>query len=840
MSLRSRCAALAVAAAVLFTGAAVAPAQAAPPPPEADELPIFTSTGPVIDPYTTETWNPTQEFIFPTLFHAGEHLEDPLGEWYFYFGPHDAPGGINMMYGDSLEGPWTFYDGNPIVSRTWAPHYDVSHVAAAEVVYNEELDKIVMYFHGENDTSRYATSDDGVNFEYGDVYMTTAMFGQDAIEASYGRVFKNPEVDNPASDVQGYEWAQYFMVNDRQNTRRVGLAVSHDGLTWEPRPGWVAEPNVVTGPNIAPSGFWQYNGDNYVLFHGSVGKIFAKRVDEHLRSYGETQVLYVPSVLPPEAGRSSSPRIIEHDGQLQMFYEAGVRGHTTIFRAVLDPDGVRDPLNQRPDDPMYEQCQAPGSDEFEDGELGEQWSVVGGTATSPRLEDGALVLDTAVATTANFGRAPTVRQQLPVGQTWEYTTELEFDPTQIHQQAGLFLHRDDRNNARAVFGFARQGGEDYKLRFDFTWKRNNVDRFNTWVWEDAYFPGDTTGDRVWLRVTNSGLHITASLSTDGQTFMKLGQPIPTAELAPTTVGVGAARSTAEIAEIPAAFHWFRGTPNVQEPLSCDPPAPHQAPTVSGSLDGRTVTLEAQPFGTATIANFGYTIDGGRFVTYTGPFEVAGTDAATIRFSARDSYGLKSEDGVIEIPSIADDAVKPQVTLASPGAPGPFRALEIDLDATDDVGLAKIVANIYDANGVLVRSTQTAANGATSATHTASVTLPDGSYTLRFNAHDLNGNVSQTGSFAFTLDSTKPTATVKEGAPYTVRTGDTYDVISFKLHDAQRIDRVELNGTVKDLVNDPWSDVNFIAPGAFGAVSGSNTLVVFDVAGNSETYTFTLN
>lgn len=838
MSLRSRCAALVIATAVLFSG--VGTAHATTSPPEVDELPIFTSVGPVIDPLTTETWNPTQEYIFPTIFHAGEHLDDPLGEWYFYFGPHDNPGGINLMYSDSLEGPWTFYESNPIVSNTWQPHYSVSHVAAADVVYNEDLDKIVMYFHGENTTDRYAISDDGVNFEYGGVFMSTALFGQNSSETSYNRIFENPEVDNPNSGLYGYKWAQYFMVNDRENIRRVGLAVSHDGITWEPQSGWVAEPSVETGPNISPSGLWHYAGQNYVLFHGSVGKIFAQRVDENLRSFGEIMVLYVPSVIPPEAGRSSSPRIIEHEGQTHMFYEAGVRSHTTIFRAVLDPNGVRDPLNSRPSDPMYEECQAPGSDEFESTTLGDQWTVVGGTPESPRMDDGALVLDTAVATTANFGRAPTVRQQLPVGQTWEYTTELEFDPTHIHQQAGLFLHRDDRNNARAVFGWARQGGVDYKLRFDFTWKQNGVDRFNTWVWQDSYFPGDTTGDRVWLRVTNSGQYITASLSTDGQEFLKLGQPIPTADLAPTTVGLGAARSTADIPQIPAAFHWFRGTPNVQQPLSCDPPAPHQAPTVSGSADGRTVTLSAHPFGTATIANFGYTLNGGRFVTYTGPFEVPGTDAVTVRFSARDSYGLKSEDGVIDIPAYVEDTVKPQVLFVVPEMSGPFTRFEPTIEATDETGLARIVANVYDLDGQLVTSTQSPLGGESSGFHSPSIALPDGQYTLRYNAHDLSGNVSQTGTFAFTMDSTAPSATIKTGEAYTIATGGSYDLISFKLFDAYKIDKVELNGRVKNLSNNTWSDVNFVRPGVFGAVVGVNTLVVYDVAGNTQSYEFTLN
>jgi len=72
------------------------------------------------------------------------------------------------------------------------------------------------------------------------------------------------------------------------------------------------------------------------------------------------------------------------------------------------------------------------------------------------------------------------------------------------------------------------------------------------------------------------------------------------------------------------------------------------------------------------------------------------------------------------------------------------------------------------------------------------------------------------------------------------TGETYDMISFKLYDAQKVDKVELNGKVKDLSNNQWSDVNFIKPPTFGAVKGLNTLVVFDVAGNTQTYTFTLN
>ncbi len=200
----------------------------------------------------------------------------------------------------------------------------------------------------------------------------------------------------------------------------------------------------------------------------------------------------------------------------------------------------------------------------------------------------------------------------------------------------------------------------------------------------------------------------------------------------------------------------------------------------------------------------------------------------------------TEFGDVEaVVDVVVDATRPEVTLVSPTTGGPFSQLQVQVDASDTLGLERIVANIYH-QGKLVQSTQTALDGATSGSHSATVTLPEGTYTVKYNAHDLAGNVSKTGTFAFRIDATPPTAAVKEGTQFTVKTGSTYDMVSFKLHDQGKIDRVVLNGVVKDLSDNPWSDVNFIEPGTFGAVQGPNTLIVYDIAGNSSEYTFTLN
>lgn len=91
-----------------------------------------------------------------------------------------------------------------------------------------------------------------------------------------------------------------------------------------------------------------------------------------------------------------------------------------------------------------------------------------------------------------------------------------------------------------------------------------------------------------------------------------------------------------------------------------------------------------------------------------------------------------------------------------------------------------------------------------------------------------------------VDAVPPVVTVKPGATFTVPAGDDYRMVSYKLHDpASGIDRLTLNGVEKDLVDNPWSDLNHVVPGAFGAVLGENTLVVRDAAGNATTVTFTL-
>lgn len=93
------------------------------------------------------------------------------------------------------------------------------------------------------------------------------------------------------------------------------------------------------------------------------------------------------------------------------------------------------------------------------------------------------------------------------------------------------------------------------------------------------------------------------------------------------------------------------------------------------------------------------------------------------------------------------------------------------------------------------------------------------------------------SVVVTLDTLGPTITVK---PESVGVGNVYRTASVKLYDNALVDRVVINGVVKDLSNNKWSDVNSIKPGVFGAVEGQNVFEAYDVLGNKSSWSFVLD
>ena len=125
-------------------------------------------------------------------------------------------------------------------------------------------------------------------------------------------------------------------------------------------------------------------------------------------------------------------------------------------------------------------------------------------------------------------------------------------------------------------------------------------------------------------------------------------------------------------------------------------------------------------------------------------------------------------------------------------------------------------------------------------------LADGTHKFVAVFEDYAGNSTTSSSNNFVIDRTAPTAYIKGNAnaytPASVgdHTAGIYKKISYKLFDSKKIDKVTINGVTKNLTDNNWSDVDNIVPGLYGAVEGSNTMVVYDVAGNTTTYIFILD
>ncbi len=295
-------------------------------------LPVFRHHSIVLD-YQNLKYNPCNDVIIPSVIRAQPNLTKPLGRFYLYYAPHNAPGGICLAYADRLEGPWKEYEANPIIRRDWPPHYHVSHVSGPEAIWNEEEHKLFLYYHGENDVTRLASSTNGIDFQYEGAVVTTGMFDQIS-EASYARVFRHtiPGRDN-----------RYIMLlmGNHQGTRNIYLAWSNDGRQWQPRRTPLLTPPPGTS-QVAQAWYFPWQGKHYLIYHAHEAKdvtyasLHISEVDaawEHTQHLG---VFYDRTSFAPDNAAQMSPCLVTEGSRLYLFTNIGPRLNQKIALALAD------------------------------------------------------------------------------------------------------------------------------------------------------------------------------------------------------------------------------------------------------------------------------------------------------------------------------------------------------------------------------------------------------------------------------------------------------------------------------------------------------------------------
>ena len=298
-------------------------------------LPAFRYHGVVLEAANLK-YRPHDDIIYPSVVRVEGRIAKPLGKFYLYYAPHDAPGGICLAYADRPEGPWREYANNPVIARTWAPHYTVSHVSGPDAIWSEEEGRLFLYFHGENPQTRLATSADGIHFDYAAEVVNTRMFAN-LSEASYGRVFRHslPGRDN--------RYVMLLMGNDR-GIRRIYRAWSKDGRKWDTRPQPLMDPPAGTD-QVAGAVLLSWGGKSYLIAHANNSKaafnegydLYVAETDAALENVKPLGKFFERTLVSPTNPGVMSPCFIEDAGRLCMFFNIGARLRNKIALAIAEP-----------------------------------------------------------------------------------------------------------------------------------------------------------------------------------------------------------------------------------------------------------------------------------------------------------------------------------------------------------------------------------------------------------------------------------------------------------------------------------------------------------------------
>jgi predicted GH43/DUF377 family glycosyl hydrolase len=290
----------------------------------------------------TQPWEGDCDAIFPCVLPVGDLIPNRLDDFYMYYAPHDAPGGIGLATAPTPLGPWKKFACNPILERNGRTRG--AHISSPHVIYSALDHCFLMYFHGMGEwptqhahqTTGLAVSSDGLHWRK----LPTPVIDSADInewngnELSYARV---------TQCING-QFIMLYMGRDRKRSApMLGKAVSLNGMEWE----------KASQPLLAPSSQTQaYISSGYLLDKANASYLFF--VDETAEATNSTiQVMAssdrghsweepYPILVPARENqwdntRVHDPFILPWNGSLYLYYAGGPRCRSNgIGVAILE------------------------------------------------------------------------------------------------------------------------------------------------------------------------------------------------------------------------------------------------------------------------------------------------------------------------------------------------------------------------------------------------------------------------------------------------------------------------------------------------------------------------
>lgn len=287
-------------------------------------------------------------------------------------------------------------------------------------------------------------------------------------------------------------------------------------------------------------------------------------------------------------------------------------------------------------------------------------------------------------------------------------------------------------------------------------------------------------------------------------------------------------SLAFVGATPAAGSFIRGTVAIETVINDANPGPYNLRIENGAPVPLSLGLSYVflPVNGVTNSYSWNTRTGG---------EAVADGQHNLRATTVDQAGNRT---TIDRPVTVDNT-RPLVTLTTPIS-GQVNPTGITLEGFDAIGLDRLTANLYDAtNTSLIRSCSATVSplGAIDGTLNCLVTgLVDGTYTVRANARDRAGNISNTLNVPFTIDTTAPVVALTSPVDADVVTdpgvlieGSTGDAASYELF----IDGILVDSGVGAFSSYNWDTTLYTSD------SYVIELVAEDAAGNSSSDSATI-